>query len=58
MQLKVGDKVSFKFLGEPKEGIIDEILPLPYGIDQELRHLINDGKYKYPIKKKDIQNKL
>jgi hypothetical protein len=58
MQLKVGDKVSFTFLGEPEEGIIEEIRPLSYGTDQELRYFINSGKHKYPIKKKDIQNKL
>jgi len=58
MKLKIGDEVNFKFLGIPGTGIIEEIQPLDYGVDQDLRYLINDGEYKYPTKIENIQNKI
>ena len=58
MKLKIGDKVNFDFLSEPLVGVIEEIRPLSYGMDQEDRYFINDGKHLYPIKKANIQEKL
>jgi hypothetical protein len=58
MKLKIGDKVNFDFLSEPLVGIIEEIRPLSYGVDQEERYFINDGSHRYPIKKENIQGKL
>lgn len=58
MKLKVGDKVKFTFLGDPGIGIIEEIELLPYGVDTSLRYSINDGKYSYPTKIENIQEKL
>ena len=58
MKLKVGDKVNFEFLGIPEVGIIEQIRPLSYGVDQENRYFINDGKHIYPIIKTNIQGKL
>jgi hypothetical protein len=58
MKFKVGDKVKFKFLSIPTIGIIDHIRPLAYGADHSLWYFINDGAHRYPIRLKDIQEKI
>ena len=58
MKFKIGDKVKFEFLSIHTIGVIEKIQPLPYGVDQELRYSINDGTHIYPIKLKNIQEKI
>lgn len=53
---KVGDKVEFHFLGEPLKGTIEKIDPkLMYFSKDNIRYMIFDGKYRYPLPIENIK---
>lgn len=57
---KIGDKVKFKFIGRPEEGVITNIKK---GVQVDIsphkvRFDINDGKYSYPVGLENIIEKV
>lgn len=59
VKYKVGDKVSFRFLGKYEEGIIEEITKDKISFSKyDIKYTINDGKYKYPTSYENIDSKL
>lgn len=59
VKYKIGDKVSFKFIGQYEEGIIQEIRKEnnPFSKYNE-KYTIMDGKYEYPVIYENIERKL
>ena len=59
VKYKIGDKVSFSFLGKYEEGVIEEINKGKFLFSKHnIKYTINDGKYKYPVSYENIERKL
>ena len=59
VKYRIGDKVSFKFLGKYEEGVIEEITNENINFSKyKDRYHINDGKYRYPVVYENIERKV
>ena len=59
VKYRIGDKVSFRFLGRYEEGIIEEITKDNINFSKyKDKYHINDGKYSYPVVYENIDRRL